>query len=380
MPTVGQYFRGGKVIFNIASLRGKSGPLLSLGGSKFAVMRKEDIPLAPSERLAAISRSRFAGQRIIDPTLPPIQPSRTYLETGKIVKIDDLVEAAKKLGAKSRIVVVGSDSRHITEALKEAHEEGLIGEPILIKNDDKDAATEAVKLILNGQAEILLKGTASTATVMKAVLGSELKDSDLLSFVSLLDIPSRRHNKLTLMTDTGLWTLPWFFDKKDEKEIRYLFTDQVIKQKNLLIENALAIARLLGIVTPKIGLLTTIETPTPRVPETLDTQNISGSDFGEAIVEGPMDFSIAVSPEAAKTKKWGGRIQGDADILVFPDINAGNIFYKSVKEWIVGAKIAHIIVGAKVPIIITSRDDSAKTKLHSIALALLMAEDRAKSF
>src|ERR1035438_6229330 len=133
----------------------------------------------------------------------------------------------------------------------------------------------------------------------------------------------------------------------------------------------------LGVVRPKIGIVAAVETVNPAIQATLDAQTLvelarERQEWGDAIIEGPLGFDNAVSAEAARTKGIASQVAGDADLLLVPDLNAGNMLYKSF-VYIGGGECAGLVLGAKVPIVLTSRADSLQARIASVALAMLAA-------
>ncbi|MFO8064212.1 MAG: bifunctional enoyl-CoA hydratase/phosphate acetyltransferase, partial [Spirochaetia bacterium] len=227
-----------------------------------------------------------------------------------------------------------------------------------------EASMLAVKAVSNGDAQVLMKGLVDTSVFMKQALNSEygLRAGGILSHVAVFSVPG--YPRLLLGTDSAINIAP------------------DLEQKRQIIENACGFAHAIGIPTPKIALLCAKEKVDPKMPCTEDAarlveMNESGRISG-CTVGGPFALDNAVSLEAAKHKGIVHPVAGRADVLVSPDIEAGNILYKSL-VFLGGAKSAAIVVGARAPIVLTSRADSSETKLNSIALAVLQATADAQS-
>lgn len=224
-------------------------------------------------------------------------------------------------------------------------------------NDELDAAKTAVDLIRSGRADILMKGLIHTADILRAVLNREtgIRGNSILSHVSVLYSP-KLQRKLFL-TDIAMVMYP-DLDKKIQ-----------------LVKNAVSLARHMGVQKPLVAPLCAVETLNPAMQATVDAatlqkMNING-EISDCVISGPISFDIAVSKDAAKIKHYDGPIQGNADILLFDNIEAGNNTIKAMVQfgdWIFGG----IIVGAQAPVIVNSRSDSDISKLFSICCACSM--------
>ncbi len=224
-------------------------------------------------------------------------------------------------------------------------------------DNELDAANMAVSLVRNGDADILMKGLIHTADILRAVLNREtgIRDDGILSHVSVLYSP-KLQRKLFL-TDIAMIMYP-DLDKKVQ-----------------LIKNAVSVARHMGIQKPLVAPLCAVETLNPAMQATVDAaalqQMNTNGEISDCVISGPISFDIAVSENAAKIKQYNGTIQGNADILLFDNIEAGNNTIKAMVQfgdWIFGG----VIVGARAPVIINSRSDSDISKLFSIACACNM--------
>lgn len=287
-----------------------------------------------------------------------------------------LEEARKSQGV--RIAVANGANDEVLEAVDMAHREGiveaiLVGDSLKTKeimqqhgiNPDEytfveasslqECAQKAVQLVHDGKAQILMKGLVDTGILMKEVLNKEygLRKSSLLSHVAVQEVP--RYHKLLVITDAAMNIAP------------------NVEQKAEIIRNAMQVTRALQIEEPKVALLAAKEKVDEKMPCTVDAKALKEMDFPGAIVDGPFALDNAVSKESARIKGLDSSVAGDADILLAPDIEAGNILYKTL-NFLVDTKGAGILVGAASPIVLTSRADDEPTKLHSIALAVLMSQ------
>jgi phosphate acetyltransferase/phosphate butyryltransferase len=211
--------------------------------------------------------------------------------------------------------------------------------------------------------QALMKGSLHTDELMSAVVNKDtgLRGTTRISHAFVFDLP--RYPKLLALADCVVNIAPDLKTKKD------------------IVGNAIALLRQLGIANPKVGIVTAVETVNPAIAATLDAQALvqmahEGAWPG-AIVEGPMGFDNAISAEAARIKKMNSQVAGDADLLIMPDLNAGNMLYKSF-NYIGGGDCAGLVLGAAVPIVLTSRADSLQSRLASVALAVLAMPDTAQ--
>lgn len=227
-------------------------------------------------------------------------------------------------------------------------------------NGTQHAAQLAVDAVSSGKAQVLMKGNLPTASLMKAALRKEagLRTGNVLSHVAVFEIPG--FEKLYYVTDSAMSILP----------------DLQVKAQ--IIQNAVIVARACGVEVPVVVPLAAVESVNPAMQATLDAASLTmmnqRGQLQNCIVEGPMALDNAISPEAAQHKGLLGPAAGKADILVAPNLEAGNILYKSL-TYFARAKVGGIIQGASAPIVVTSRSDSAETKLHSLALALLVSKN-----
>lgn len=298
-----------------------------------------------------------------------------------IKSMQDLVQKAQKLTSKKLVVAVAND-HPVLEAVIMAKNEGLIT-PILVGDQEKIKETfkdlgesykdfdiidvkdpimaceTSVKLVSSGQADILMKGYVDTAVILRAALDRDfgLRTQNRLSHASLMDIPS--YHKLLLMSDGAMNIEP----------------DVDIKQE--IIENGIEILHSIGIENPLVGCIAAIEKVNPKMQATLDAQeliirNQNGSIKG-CTIGGPFALDNAINKEAAEHKGIKDEMAGNVDFVLMPQIESGNVFYKSMM-FLANAKSASVIAGAKKPIVLTSRADSKDSKFYSIALSVLVAE------
>jgi len=209
-----------------------------------------------------------------------------------------------------------------------------------------------------------MKGIIDTKNFLKSVLNKEvgLRTGKALSHVAVFDI--KGYDRLLFLTDVAFMTYP------------------SLEEKVQIIENTVPVAKACGVDCPKVAPLAAVEVVNPKMPVTVEAEqltqmNIDGK-ITDCIVDGPLSLDLAIDPEAAKHKGATDRkIQGDADILLFPDIHAGNLVYKALVHCS-EVKNGCILTGTKAPVILTSRSDTFETKLNSIALAAVVAEEMAK--
>lgn len=225
---------------------------------------------------------------------------------------------------------------------------------IIEAESPQDAAKQAARAVADGKAQIIMKGLVSTGDFLKAIIKRKLGliDGGLLSHIAFIESPA--YHKLLCITDAAMNIAPDFNDK--------------IK----ILQNAIKTYSQLGISEPKAAAIAAVETVNPRMEATvhaamLERMNKRGQLNG-CILDGPLALDNAISKEAARQKNIGGPVAGDADILLLPDINTGNVLYKSL-NFLGGSKSAALITGAKVPIVLTSRADNHDSKFFSIALA-----------
>lgn len=301
---------------------------------------------------------------------------------------DDIISKISECGMKTVAVAVAQDSA-VLEAVQAAKERNianaiLVGDEAKIKEiaaslgidvsgfeiiDEPDmiqASLTAVKLAHDGKADMYMKGLVDTKNFLKSVLDKEvgLRTGSPLSHVAVFDIPGTP--QLLFLTDVAFMTYPTLEDKVS------------------IINNTVPVCKACGIDMPKVAPLAAVEVVNPKMPATVEAaeltkMNAEGQITG-CIVDGPLSLDLAIDPEAALHKGATDRkIQGDADVLLFPDIHAGNLVYKALVHTVPGVKNGCILTGTKVPVILTSRSDTFETKVNSIALAAVVAEEIKKA-
>ncbi len=223
------------------------------------------------------------------------------------------------------------------------------------------AAAKAVEMARNGEVEALMKGSLHTDELLGAVVSSAtgLRTSRRISHVFVMDVPS--YPRMLLITDAAVNIYPKLKEKVD------------------IVQNAIDLAHMLGIPEPKVAILSAVETVTPEIESTLEAAALCKmAERGQitgGVLDGPLAFDNAISAEAARTKKITSPVAGQADILVVPDLEAGNMLAKQLC-YLAGAEGAGIVLGARVPIVLTSRADSVRTRLASTAVLALVAHAR----
>lgn len=293
-----------------------------------------------------------------------------------IQHLSDLVVLAKNK-RKQKIAVAAANDFHVLEAISNATSEGIV-EPVFVGDkpdiisiakeinfdisnfeiidihDPFEASLTAVKLVRDGKADFLMKGLVSSALLLKAVLNKEvgLRTGSLLSHVALFETPY--YHKLLGVTDAAM------------------NVDPGLEEKIGIIKNSVKVFHGLGIENPKVAILGSVETVNPKMEATMHAATISMMNYRKQIVgciiDGPLALDGAISKSSAELKNITSDVAGDADIILAPDINGANILYKSL-NFLGGASSAAVIMGAKVPIVLTSRGDTEKSKFLSIALA-----------
>ncbi|HHT7187210.1 TPA: phosphate butyryltransferase [Bacillus cereus] len=229
---------------------------------------------------------------------------------------------------------------------------------VIAATSSAEAAELSVKAVRNGEADVLMKGNIPTANILKAVLNKEwgLRKGSVLSHVAAFEVPN--YDRLIFVTDAAMNIAP------------------DVTQKAAIIQNTVEVARAIGIELPKVAPIAAVEVVNPAMQATIDaamlTQMNRRGQVKNCIVDGPLALDNAVSQIAAEHKGIVSDVAGKADILLVPTIEAGNVLYKSL-VYFADAKVGAMIAGAKAPIVLTSRADSAETKVYSLALAVATA-------
>lgn len=298
-----------------------------------------------------------------------------------ITKLDQLFDLLSSR-TKKRLVAAYANDAHTIEAVYSAVEKGIIeatltGDEANIRKICQDsgfetgkfeivhepnelkAAALAVKLINDGKADLLMKGSLSTDKYMRAILNKEkglCNEGAVLSHVTVLEFPA--YHKLLTVSDVAIIPLPDF------------------KQKLKLIDYMVKVSKAIGVEKPKVAVIAATEQMLAGMPACVDGAMLAKmSDRGQisgCVVDGPLSLDCAIDKESVEIKKVSGPVAGDADCLLFPSIEAGNVFFKTASK-LAGAELAAFVTGARVPCVLTSRGDSALTKTYSIALAALLA-------
>ncbi len=297
--------------------------------------------------------------------------------------LDEIVETARERGPYVMAVANAQDDA-VLEAVRIAADKGLI-RPVLIGDekqirdiamtagielgdleivhepDKKEACERAAAMVSEGSAQFLMKGFVDTSAVMRAVLRPEygLKGRDPISHVAVMEVPG--FDRLLLVADSAMIIAP------------------TMEEKAAIIRNSVAVAHALGNAVPNVAVLCAVEKENPKMPCTLDAAALSAmcrnGEIPGCHVDGPLALDNAVSEDAARHKGIRSEVAGHADILIAPDIEAGNILNKSL-EYFAHAKKAGVMMGAKAPIVLISRASPAQSKMYSIALGCLIIEQK----
>ncbi|WP_321494024.1 phosphate acyltransferase [uncultured Desulfobacter sp.] len=301
-----------------------------------------------------------------------------------LTTLDDIIDAAYltvKENYAPTIAIVGANNEEAIQAAKRANEEGqfriskfvLLGDfqeisqmayeyDLVIDNDNytivdtETPVEEAVSLLDQGKVDILMKGSVHTEDILRGVFkylksSGRLQKGQVMSHTAIVDIPTR--NKLLIFSDGALNTYP------DEQK------------RVAILENALKVVHNLNIKVPKVAVVSAVESVNRSVDSSIEAERIAGRFAGrdDCIVEGPLSLDVAMDPAIAEEKHYTGRIRGNADVLILPDIDAGNILWKTLTTQS-GAALAGMILCGDMPLILTSRGDSTRSKLASLSLAV----------
>ena len=224
-------------------------------------------------------------------------------------------------------------------------------------DSEAEACRRTAELLASGRAQLAMKGQVHTGEFSRALFSGEaglLEKGRLVSHLALCEVPA--FHKMLFLTDCAINIRPGFDEKLQ------------------IIGNAVAMAQRLGIAEPKVALIAPVETVSPSIESTVDADRLKREypNLSGALLDGPFGLDVALSPEAARIKKIESVVAGDPDILLFPDLTSGNVAYK-ILTLFGGATIAGILTGLKVPVVVTSRSDSAQTKLLSLKLGIVLA-------
>lgn len=267
----------------------------------------------------------------------------------------EAVFAAQKAGLVEPVLV---GDKKVIEKIAEELAQTLEGIAVYDTKDEQKACEYAVNLIRESKADFLLKGKVDTKVILKAVVDKEngLGTGKIMSHFTIFEIPT--YKKLLVITDGGMITYP------------------TLEQKRVIIENSVGVLNKLGYANPKVGVLACAEKVNPKMPETIDGEKLKEmnqkGEISGCVVEGPISYDCAISKEIADIKGYYSPVAGDVDILIAPDIHTGNIMGKML-TCTCGAKMAGFVVGAKCPIVLTSRGSSAEEKYLSILTSAMVS-------
>ena len=295
----------------------------------------------------------------------------------EIRNFQEIIDKVKMSPSKKRMVIAAAGEEHTLQAALHARKEGIIT-PVLVGDkkeikkilndlnetipeediydvpDIKEASEKAVELVREKKGDFLMKGFLDTSVILKAVVNKEkgLGKGGVMSHFTMFEVPN--YHKILVAVDGGMVTYP------------------TLEQKKSIIENTVEVLRSYGYKNPKVAVLSCVEKVNPKMPETVEADALSKmNENGEitgCVVAGPVSYDCAMSSEVAKLKKFDNPVAGNADILVAPNIHAGNIMGKMLTITC-GAKMAGFIVGAKCPIVLTSRGSSSEEKYLSIVMS-----------
>ena len=292
----------------------------------------------------------------------------------------ELLQAARRAGPKT-VAIAAAHQEEVLQAAKAAEAEGiadciLVGDRATIRSladnatldlshtmildepDPRQAAHKVMELVRLGHADIAMKGRIETGDFLRMALDKEngLRTGRLMSHIGIFEIPG--FDRLILVSDAGVVVAP------------------DITQKMEIVQNAIEVAQALGIEKPKVAILAATEMVNPKIPTTLDAANLAKmAERGQirgGIVDGPLALDNAISSESSSIKGINSPIAGQADILIAPDIEAGNMLAKAITYFAKG-RMAGVVVGGRSPMIVPSRADPHDTKLMSIALGVILA-------
>jgi len=298
-----------------------------------------------------------------------------------ITKLDQMLDALRTKSRK-RLVAAAANDEHTIEAVQNGVDAGIV-EAVLVGDESKiieickregigpgkfgivnepnetKAAAAAVSMVRSGEGDVLMKGSLSTDKYMRAILHKEqglMEPGAILSHVTVIENP--RYHKLMIVGDVAVIPAP------------------ELKEKTAILNYLISVAKALQIEMPKAAIITASEQVLPKMQACVDAALLAKmGDRGQikgAIIDGPLALDVAIDKEAADIKGLKSPVAGDADCLLFANIEAGNVFYKSMTK-LAGCEVGAMVVGAKKPCILSSRGDTVKTKLYSIALAAMTA-------
>jgi phosphate butyryltransferase len=260
---------------------------------------------------------------------------------------EEIIKAAAEVGPK-KVALAGEPDEALGEAIERAGELGMAECTVYAD------AVEAVRVVRDGDADVLMKGSVSTCRFMGAVLDKEqgLCAGSLMSHIAVVEVKGR----LLLITDGGICLNPG------------------LEEKIQILKNAVPVARMLGMAPAKVAVLAAVEKVNQKMPETVDAEQLMKADIPGLVVQGPLAVDNAVSMEAAKAKNVKGPVAGQAEILLVPSVLVGNIFAKGIM-YFADSKFGGIVAGASRPVCFLSRADTADNKLNTLALGVLMSKE-----
>ncbi len=295
---------------------------------------------------------------------------------------DVLIEKVKSFPEPKKVVVAAAGDEHTLQAIKEAVDEGIV-KPVLVGDKEKiieiakeidlpvaeediydvpdpdEAASKAVALIHEGKGDFIMKGKLETAQILKPVVNKEtgLGTGRVMSHFVFDELP--HYHKLLVTTDGGMMTYP------------------TLEQKKEIIINTVETLKALGYENPKIACVAAVEKVNPKMPETVEADQLKqmnqNGEITDCIIEGPISLDIALDKDIADLKGFESPVAGDADVILVPNIQVGNVLGKAITV-IAQGNMAGFIVGSKVPIVLTSRGSSAMEKYLSLVLAAAVTE------
>lgn len=301
-----------------------------------------------------------------------------------ITRLGQIADRLKAKGQRYRVAVAAAEDANTLGAVVRAAADGF-AEPVLIGNkeaifltahkagltiseawvihqpDPASSVARAVEMVRGGEADVLMKGLVNTDLFLKSVLDQErglMPKGQVMSYVCAVELPA--YNKLLFITDTAVLPFP------------------DLKQKEAMLRYSLRMAHRFGIQKPKVALIGASEKVSPHFPNSVDYALLSKMAqqgvFGECIVDGPLDIFLACDPASVEIKGVPTPVNGQADVLLFPSLEACNAFYKGLMLF-AGGELAGMICGPKKPVVVMSRSESENSKFYCIALSCLMAED-----
>lgn len=299
----------------------------------------------------------------------------------KVIRtFDDIVSSLRKLDTRKRVAIVCPADSHTEYVVSRSLEEGFADfifvcsgacKPefaalaarheghveIIEEGTPDDAARGAVGIVREGKADVLMKGTLNTDNLLRAILNKEhglLPQGRVLSHITVTQIPS--YGKLIVFSDAAVVPKP------------------TLEQFDAILRYTVNVARSMGRECPKVALVNCTEKVNEKFPHTLSyvelKKRAEAGDYGRVCIDGPMDVKTACDAESGQIKGLASPVVGDADVLIFPNIESGNVFYKTITQF-AGANTAGMLCGTDVPVVVASRADSCESKYYSLALACI---------